>query len=365
MDTPSPYQNKERYPVSPSARHTVLRSYPSMPELENAHRQMDRGWTHIRPNSVLVAAMGNHWRQGSWNKVIDMVEHTQEKGVYCALSEIQDRCFNPYDALGTMRNEAILTALGEGFQYLCYIDNDVKPEKDYLLKLLQWQMPIAGPFVVEPGTGNKLFGPGDLQVNSGLQKAKWSVLSMLLFNTSIFRALGSEFWSNAIGADEGYHFNKLHFYGYSLYIDTAIQLEVGGRPLYPLAANRIGSGAMSDVEQAAKVLAAKFGGILSRRGVGLIDPDQIELSGALFDFMRVAKGDREILLQQKIERFVEAPDRRPIDPNSPWIKDGEYAPFLVKMEQAQKTAAAGTLQSNGQNPDGLAKALAFSGAGNG
>ena len=73
-------------------------------------------------------------------------------------------------------------------------------------------------------------------------------------------------------------------------------------------------------------------------------------------------------MQQKIERFVEAPDRRPIDPNSPWVKDGEYAPFLVKAEQAKAAASpAGTLQPavNGQNPDALAKALAFSGVGNG
>ena len=366
METPSPYKDKERYPVTAGMRHVVLRNYPSMPEMDNAHRQMDRGWSHIRPNSVLVAAMGNHWRQGSWNKILDMVEHTQEAGVYCALSEIQDRCFNPYDALGTMRNEAILTALGEGFQYLCYIDNDVKPEKDYLLKLLQWQMPIVAPFVVEPGTGAKLFGPGELQVNTGLQRAKWAVLSMLLFNTSIFRSIGAEFWSNAIGADEGYHFNKLHYYGYYLYVDTAVQLEVGGRPLYPLAANRISSGSMADVEQAARVFGAKIVGILGRKGIGLLDSDQVELSSALVDFMRVSKGEREILLQQKIERFVEPPDRRPIDQNSPWVKDGEYVPFIVKMEQAQK-AATGTAQPalNGQNQDGLLKALQLSGVGNG
>ena len=368
MDTPSPYQGKERYPVSPSARHTVLRSYPSQPELENAHRQMERGWTHIRPNSVLVAAMGNHWRQGSWNRVLDMVEHTQEQGIYCALSEIQDRCFQPYDALGTMRNEAILTAMGEGFQYLCYIDNDIQPGKDYLLKLLQWQMPITAPFIAEPGTGTKLFGPGSIEVNTGLQRAKWCVLSMLLFNMSVFRGAGVDFWQDAIGADEGYHFTKLHYYGYPLYIDTGVQLEVGGQPLYPLAMNRISSGSMADIQGAAKVYAAKLSGVLGRQGMTLTEPDNLELAASLTEFAHIVKGDREILLQQKIERFVEGPDRRPIDPNSPWVKDGEYAPFLVKAEQAKAAASpAGTLQPavHGQNPDALAKALAFSGVGNG
>ena len=364
MDTPSPYQAKERYPVAPQARHTILRSYPSAPELQNAHLQMERGWTHIRPNSVLLAAMGNHWKGGGWNKVVDMIDYTQEQGVYCGLSEIQDRCFNPYDALGTMRNEAILTALGEGFQWLCYIDNDVKPEKDFLLRLLRWQEPVIAPYVVEPGTGHKLFGPGNIEVNTGLQRAKWSVLSMLLFNVSIFHAIGPEFWRDAIGADESYHFNKLHFYGYQLHIDTTTQLEVGGRPLYPLAMNRVSSGSIADVERAAAVFAATLGNVLGRRGIILNDPDRTDLTSALTEFTRVLKGDREIYIQQKIERFVEAPDRRAIDPNSPWIKDGEYAPFLVKQEQSQKGVSTGTVVQ-ALSSSAVAEALKVSGVGNG
>lgn len=374
MDTPSPYQAQERYPVFPSSRHTVLRSYPSNPELQNAHRQMERGWTHIRPNSVLVAAMGNHWHQGSWNKVIDMIDFTQEQGVYCALSEIQDRCFQPYDALGTMRNEAILAALGEGFQYLCYVDNDIKPEKDYLLRLLQWQLPIVAPYTAEPGTGGRLFGPNTIQPNTGVQRAKWCVLSMLLFNTGVFHAIGPEFWRDAIGADEGYHFTKLHYYGYHLYIDTSLHLEVQHRPLYPLALNRVGSGSIADIDAGAKVLSAQISAVLARRNIVLTDSEQVELAVAFKEFMRIGKGDRDILIQQKIERFVAAPDRRPIDPNSPWVKDGEYAPFIIKAEQAAKAAGqvpVGTATSpptaspNGANNQGIAEALAFKGVGNG
>jgi hypothetical protein len=129
---------------------------------------------------------------------------------------------------------------------------------------------------------------------------------------------------------------------------------------------------MADVEQAANILSSKLAGILQRRGTILIESDRAELTAGLVEFVRASKGDREIMLQQKIERFVEPPDRRPIDPNSPWIKDGEYAPFLVKAEQAQKEAqkALSTLpQVNGKlpvgiNPDDLARGLAFSRAGN-
>lgn len=362
METPSPYQSQERFPVTVAARHSVFRSYPSLPELQNSHRQMEHGWTHIRPNSVLVAAMGNHWRGPAWNKVIDMVDYTQGQGVYCAMSEIQDRCFQPYDALGTMRNEAILQALGEGFQYICYIDNDVQPEQDCLIKLLNWGMPITAPYIVEPGTGKGMFGP-DLKPATGLQRAKWCVLSMLLFQTSIFRQIGPEFWRDAIGADEGYHFQKLAYYGYPLFIDTGLQLVVGGRPLYPLALNRMSSGAIRDVETESRSVAAKIAGIFARRNIALLEADQNELAAALISLLRVTKGDREIALQQRIERFVEMPDRRPIDPNSPWIKDGEYAPFLVKAEQ-EKAALAKAQQtavpSAGTAEQGITKALAYS-----
>ena len=373
MDTPSPYQAQERFPVTPAMRHTVFRSYPSQPELDKAHEQMERSWSHIRPNSVLVAAMGNHWRQGSWNRVIDMVDYASEHGMYAALQEIQDRCFDPYDALGTMRNEAILTALGEGFQYLCYIDNDIQPAVDTLYRLVQWQLPVVAPYVAELGTGTRLFGPGKIEPNSGVQRAKWSVLSMLLFQTAVFKSFGPEFWRDAIGADEGYHFQKLSYAGVPFFIDTSIQLEVAGRPLFPLALNRLSSGSMRDVEQAAKGVAAAIGSIFKRRNVQLVEADEAELTGVLVALIRASKGDRNIKIQEKIERFVEVPDRRPIDPSSPWMKDGEYAPFIVKAEQAAKAQASQgqtpqlVPSPNGArepSPQAIANALHYSVAGN-
>ena len=94
-----------------------------------------------------------------------------------------------------------------------------------------------------------------------------------------------------------------------------------------------------------------------------MEADQQEIADALTGLLRVAKGDREIALQQRIERFVEAPDRRAIDPNSPWIKDGEYAPFLVKGEQEQAKAQSTGLLGTGTSNQAVAKALAYSGVG--
>ena len=125
-----------------------LRALPTRAEQVIAQERQQSGWPHIRPNSVLVYAMGHHWSPGSWEAVIDMVMHTSASGVYCAFQEGQDRCFNPYDALGTMRNEAILMAQNEGFDWLCYVDNDILPQKDFLLRLLSWNMRAIAPYVV-------------------------------------------------------------------------------------------------------------------------------------------------------------------------------------------------------------------------
>ena len=224
--------------VTPKHRYIALRSFVTQQERTLAQNRTNIEWTHIRPNSILVAAMGNHWAPGAWQRVSDMIMYTNHNGHYCALSEIQDRCLDPYDALGTMRNEAMITARTEGFEWLCYLDNDVLPAKETLLNLLRWDLPIVAPFVVEPGSGRQLHGPPH-QPNSGLRPVKWCVLSMLIFRVSIFNCVGPRFWSDAVGADEGFHFQTLWLYGHRPYLDTNTQLVVAYQPTYPLATNRL------------------------------------------------------------------------------------------------------------------------------
>ena len=248
------------------------------PEAKHNERKNAEGWGHLSPESVFIAAIGNHWAPGAWNRVVDMFVATKNSGVRAAMFELMDRCHEPYDALGTMRNEALLMAMNQGFEWICYLDNDIWPEPDFLLRLLRWQLPIVAPFVAEPGTGKYLGGPG-LEANTGVKPAKWTVLSMLLFKTAVFNCTGPMFWHDAIGADEGIHFQKLWHYGHRLWVDTGVQLQVGRRPIYPL----------------------------SSRGLPLEE--------------RLKRGEN---LRQ---RLLMAPDRRPIDPNSPHVKNGIYLPF--------------------------------------
>ena len=271
-----------------------LRYHSSDRERELIEKRAEQTWQHARPWSVFVAAIGAHWSPGSYQRVTDMVDHTNRMGIYTALEEIMDRCKEPFDALGAMRNEALMRAR-QGYEWILYVDNDVQPEPDALLKLLRWDVPIVAPFVEEPGTGKPLHGPYR-QFGTGLQPVRWCVLSMLMFRTSVFTPwAGGEFWNNAIGADEGYHFQKLWDIGHRPMLDTTFKVPVYKPPLYPLAANR-----MEEAE------AKSF---WDKRRAWLLEP----------------------------------PDRRPIDPEDPRQQGGDYMPALPKPTGPSLTNKAGNI----------------------
>ncbi len=277
----------------PDPKHALIevRQFSSDVEKQATVVRAAEYWEHISPNAVMVAVIGNHYKPGAWQHIADMVTFTNQKGIRCALSEMQDRCFNPYDALGTMRNEAILKAQLGGYDWLCMVDADVKPDADLLYRLLGWGMPIIAPFIVEAGTGRKLHGP-HWEPDQGLRPLKWCVLSMLLFRTTVFNCLpAGTMWSDAIGADEGFHFQRLAYYGHRPFIDTSSHLIVDERPHYPLASLRF--------------------------------------SKAQYDeyWDKVQRGKLDV------------PDRRAIKPNDPREIDGVYNPFV----QPQATPVGATL----------------------
>ncbi len=251
----------------------------------------DNLWNHASPESVFVAAIGNHWKPGSWQRVMDMVHFTNAYGYPCALDEIMDRCFQPYDALGAMRNEAILRAC-QGYDWLCMVDNDVYPESDYLVRLIEHRRSITSPYVAEPSSGRPLHGPY-AHPFSGLQPVRWCVLSMLVFRVNIFNATGPELWNNAIGADEGYHFQKLWHYGFQPYLDTDLMMPVGSDPTYPLAT------------------------------------------------LRMQPEDAEAFWNKRREYILSMPDRKPVNPNDTRKSEyGEYMPFANNNQQPAPTSQA-------------------------
>lgn len=202
----------------------------------------NKGWPHVRPFSCFVGAIGNHWKPGSWARTVDMVQHCNEQGMFVRLDEIQDRCSKPYDALGVMRNEVIMRAEAGGYEYVCMVDNDVLPAHDTLLRMLRRmflnQVTALAPYVLEPGTSRPLHGPVCDQF-VGIRPVRWNVLSMIVFKTSVFRGFPpGSFWDNPLGADEGYHYQKLYNMGHTPFIDTDVMLPVYQAPHYPLTIDK-------------------------------------------------------------------------------------------------------------------------------
>lgn len=199
---------------------------------------------HVAPFSTLIAAMGPHWKPGCMEAVVKMGEHTFEEGYQCAFYEEPDRCFKPYDALGSMRNAAYMKALREGFEYILYVDNDVMPEPDTLVRMLRRGVPVLAPLLdikgLEKDSGIK---QADLSgKDQGLAMVGSVLLSFLLFKTSVFLPWAFvPFWENAIGAAEPYHFGRLAMTGHRPFLDTDIVVSVIDNPHFPLDRAKMGA----------------------------------------------------------------------------------------------------------------------------
>ena len=264
--------------AGPGAQQVNIRYNQTEMDRRYANERIAESYFHCRPYSCYVAAIGNHWKPGSWAAVLNMVHYCNGQGMYVVMEELQDRCLRPYDALGTMRNEALIRA-EQGFEFICYIDNDVLPDETLLARLMLRNVPIVAPYVVEPGSGRPLHGPVR-QMWKGLQPVRWNVLSMMVHKTAVYRAFPpGGFWKDAVGADEGYHFQQYYAAGHTPMIDTDVVMQVCGSPLYPLT---------------------------------------------------VEKGENsEAVWAQRKAQFSQLPDRRPVDPTDPRQENGVYMPFLA------------------------------------
>ena len=198
--------------------------------------RLDQGRpSHVSPGSTLIAAMGQHWHPGSMETVIAMAQHTADAGYEICCYEEHDRCYLPYDAMGVMRNLAYMKALEEGWEYLLYVDNDVLPNQDALVKLLQRPVPIVSPIIVySDGEAHGLTMPL-MERNRGLAMVTSCVLSFLLVRATVFLPWASGgFWENPLGADESYHFAKLRMTGHMPFVDSDVVVACQSPPHYPL-----------------------------------------------------------------------------------------------------------------------------------
>lgn len=199
------------------------------------NRQRERRPSHVSPGCTLIAAMGNHWHPGCRELVEAMAEYTWKQGVEVDFCEIPDKCYHPFDALGVMRNIAYTKAIQEGWEHILYVDNDVLPGEDVLVKLLNHPVPTVSPIIVYTDARHHGLLMPQLERGKGLALATSFVLSFVLFRTACFFpwALGG-FWEDPIGADEAYHFRKLYMAGHLPFVDTDVVVSCCSPPHYPL-----------------------------------------------------------------------------------------------------------------------------------
>lgn len=175
---------------------------------------------HLNFNSVLVVVISNHWQEGGWWRLQNMLRYTEKTGYTVALEEVDDMSTIPADAIGIMRACAAMLALDGGFEWCFMIDTDCHVEEDTLVRLMVHDRPVVYPMaIVLPGKdkypGGALSSPR-LLPNKGLQPVTWATMSCMLFNTKVFNCLAPYAWH---GHD--YHFaqNLAHF-GHRIYVDT-------------------------------------------------------------------------------------------------------------------------------------------------
>ena len=175
---------------------------------------------HINYNSVLVTVISNHYTEGCWWRLQNMLRYTEKLGYSVALEEVDDMSIMPPDAIGIMRACAAMLALDGGFEWCFMVDTDALLEEDTLVRLLVHDRPIVYPMTeVLPGKdrfpGGALSSPR-LMRGKGLQPVTWATMSAMLFNTKVFNCLDAYAWH---GHD--YHFaqNLAHF-GHRIYVDT-------------------------------------------------------------------------------------------------------------------------------------------------
>ena len=186
----------------------------------------DYHYPHIRPQSVLIAPIGQLWEKDAWWHLQDMMLHTAMAGHSVSLHEMKDDSLFSFEAIPMMRWSASMMARDSGVDWLLMVDNDVLLEKDTLLRLLAWDRPIVFP-LLEPTDGypvelGPLSQPGPLAPKQGLVPVRWAAMSVMLLNPRIFNVLDSTAWR---GSD--YLFGQaLNFLGHRIYVDTDTPVKV-------------------------------------------------------------------------------------------------------------------------------------------
>ncbi len=213
-----------------------LRFFASDVEKERVFKSQNFRPPHLRPGSTLVAPIGVMWQPGCWQKVVDMVIHSNNVGVCTWLHEMTDiNAGIPFAHLNIMRDSACMYAHDTGFEWVLLIENDAYPDKDLLVRLLNWDMPIVVPYIVDEFMGKPISAPF-YKPGIGLQPIMWSVFTCVLINTRVLNCFPFCQPFADVGI-ESQLFHKFMHYGHKSYQDTNTEMKITRRPGYPVDLN--------------------------------------------------------------------------------------------------------------------------------
>ena len=200
-------------------------------DVNTSGREASYHYPHIKPKSVLVTPIGTLWEKDAWWRLQDMLLYTAMAGHSVSIQEMRDSNLFSSDAISFMRWSASMLARDSGVEWLLMVDNDALVEKDTLVKLLAWDMPVVFPLLEDleqkyPEEMSPLHVPERLEPNTGLQPVRWSAMSVMLFNPKIFNVLEPYAWR---GTD--FQFGQaLNYIGHREYVDTNTVVKVARSP---------------------------------------------------------------------------------------------------------------------------------------
>ena len=230
--------SNEEYRALGLGRHIVDR--PSHPQLYVSSWPLSYGLQaignksryrqpHLNYNSVMVTTIGNHYDEGVWWRLQNMLRYTEEQGFLVALEELDDMSMMPTDAIGIMRGAASKLALDAGFEWCFMVDTDVLLEEDTLIRLLHRDAPVVFPYLnvlKDFAPGAPISSPRLLQSGMGMQPVRWAAMSCMLFYTKVFNCLDHYAWH---GHDAHFSQSLSHF-GHRIYVDTDTVVDVTKGP---------------------------------------------------------------------------------------------------------------------------------------
>lgn len=206
-----------------------IRYYATELEHQKATSTWGIKFPHVRPDSVLVASIGNKWVPGAWQKVMDMVDFTNRKGICCWFVEIPDLMTTPpYQLINRMRDVACMHAVNMGFEWMLMIENDALPDEDLIIKLLKTELSIILPYVVDPQDDTPITFP-KYERNSGIRVVQWSAFTCMLMWTKVFNCFDCCRPFNDIIIEVDF-FNKLIHFGHRAYQDTGTEMKIATSP---------------------------------------------------------------------------------------------------------------------------------------